>query len=341
MTGKTARHISITLLLLLLCGIQPVRAQHYVGVRGGFGGGTCAFFPKEETGTVWGLYSGGVSWKYYSRERYIGGIEVDALLMQQGFRQYTTFDKLPTDTTTYMDRTVNSVMVPIFWQPHFYFFRRSVRVFINLGVTFSYNIDSHYSWYSKIEGLLESHDYPMKLTRDNRWGYGLCGGGGIGVSLKRFELLVEGRYYFGYGDILRNRNKYEGNPLRSPLNSIQVSAGLYYRLGKGGILAPPSKRVAEKIRRRELERMVADPNYVPASDTLSQPATPDAQTVTPETPDTGSDVQADRKTERRDRKARKQENDNRQPESAAPAQNMENHGNDPTTESSQTDTEGH
>ena len=148
--------LHIVLFLSMACGgMETLHAQHYIGVKGGFGGGTSRFFPKEEMGTVWGLYSGGISWKYYSYERYLGGVEADLLFMQQGYRHYTLLDNLPGDTTTYMEREINSFVLPIFWQPHFYFFQRKVRLYLNLGVTFSYNMNSQYKWYSAEKGLLE------------------------------------------------------------------------------------------------------------------------------------------------------------------------------------------
>ncbi len=338
--------LHIVLFLSMACGgMETLHAQHYIGVKGGFGGGTSRFFPKEEMGTVWGLYSGGISWKYYSYERYLGGVEADLLFMQQGYRHYTLLDNLPGDTTTYMEREINSFVLPIFWQPHFYFFQRKVRLYLNLGVTFSYNMNSQYKWYSAEKGLLESKIYHMELTRDNRWGYGLVGGAGIGMSFGRVEAVVEGRYYFGYSDILKNRNKYESNPLRSPLDNIQISAGIYIRLGKGGILAPPSKRVAEKLRRKELERMMNQP--LPA-DTVSGISLPPTEELPTDRPEAVSDTDnsSDQKNEsgspdseqlsRKERK--KQARTQKKNEST---QTTTNHGNDETTESSPTDTERH
>ena len=39
-----------------------LQAQHYIGVRGGWGGGSVRFQPVRETGIHWGLYSGGLSY---------------------------------------------------------------------------------------------------------------------------------------------------------------------------------------------------------------------------------------------------------------------------------------
>lgn len=224
-----------------------------MGAKVGYGSGSVRLYPKQETGSVWGLYSGGVSWKYYSSEKYVGGVQVDFEFMQRGYKHETPYEGLPDDTTTTFHRKVNSLQLPLIWQPHVYLFNRSTRVFLNLGLVFSYNINSDYQWKSGIEGLIEKGTYNMLLVRDNRWGYGLCGGFGMSFIMDRFEIITEGRYYYGYSDLLKNRNKYQFNPLRSPLDNISISVGMYYRLSSQGILSPKSKRAMEKELKREAE----------------------------------------------------------------------------------------
>ena len=102
--------------------------------------------------------------------------------------------------------------------------------------------------------------YDFKLPRDNRWGYGLAGGGGIAFLIRRFELNFRVRYYFGYSDIVRNRNKYYDNnsdgaenpfwatPLRSPLDNLMISVGLNYRFNKQGFEAWKPRPKKEKNR---------------------------------------------------------------------------------------------
>ncbi len=236
----------IAAILLLFSSLPFAGAQHYVGVRGGYGGGSVRFDPKMDTKMLWNRYSGGVSWKYYSAERYLGGVEIDVEMLQKGYRriEYNKPD------TSYVWRS-NSITMPIMWQPHFYFFKRSLRVFLNAGVTFCYNFDADYEYVSQRSGTYESGEYHYQLNRDNQWGYGIVGGGGAGILVGRFEYFAEARYYFGFSDIYKNPNKYKTNPERSPLDNFNISVGICYRLGKGGILAPPSKRVAEKMRRTQ------------------------------------------------------------------------------------------
>ena len=60
-------------------------------------------------------------------------------------------------------------------------------------------------------------------------------------------MAFEARYYYGYSDILKNKTKYQGNPLRSPLDNINLSMAVYYRLSKEGIRSAPSRNVARKM----------------------------------------------------------------------------------------------
>ena len=57
-------------------------------------------------------------------------------------------------------------------------------------------------------------------------------------------MAFEGRYYFGYSDVLRNGTKYQGNPTHSPLDNINVSMAFYYRLSKEGIRAEAEQRAS-------------------------------------------------------------------------------------------------
>ena len=67
-------------------------------------------------------------------------------------------------------------MLPIVWQPHFYMLRNHVRIYLEAAATFSYNISSTYeNEQARANGSAGwKGDYPFKLARDNRWGYGLA-----------------------------------------------------------------------------------------------------------------------------------------------------------------------
>ncbi len=305
----------IALLAAFALAAVPALGQHYLGVRAGYGSGSIRLYPPVETGSVWGCKNFGVSWKYYSKEKYLGGVEVDLHYIQKGYSEPE-----PGKPDTVFVHRVNTAELPIFWQPHLYVLGRKMRVFLNAGVVFSYNIDASEETFSKTRGVIEPlQPYDMILVRDNRWGFGLCGGFGINYIIGRFEATAEARYNFGYSDLYKNRNVYYPNfYLRSPIDNLYFTVGAYYRLGKGGILAPPSKKLAAKMAAREAERALQPPkpskkSKEPTPDTTGTPAAEPAQTADPAAP-------------------------------AAPIPTPENtpqHGNDTPAQSSPTDTEGH
>ena len=247
---RLKRHIAIlTLALSALCGTPEVRAQHTLGVIAGYGMGTGRFQPKQEMRAVWGLYSGGLTWRYYGSQRVVGAFGLDLEFQQQGF-SYAMNTSQVEDKKDYIyyTRHINSVMLPVVWAPHFYMFRNHVRVYLEAAATFTYNFSSNYeNAQARVSGAADwKGDYEFKSPRDNRWGYGLAGGGGIAFLVGRFELNFRARYYYGLSDIVRNRNRYADNavdgpenpfwatPLRSPLDNNMISVGLNYRFNKQG-----------------------------------------------------------------------------------------------------------
>jgi hypothetical protein len=224
-------------------------AQHYVGAKLGYGAASGRFYPPKETGMFLGNYTGGIAWKYYSDQPVLGGIGAELEYQQRG---YKIFNGNKSATTDYTLRKVNSITMPLIWQPHLYFFNRSLRVFLNAAFTVTYNLGV---WDSVTEvkfsdngsGKMVSSSvttpYKFITARDNRWNYGLFGGFGFGVLFGRCEVFAEARYYYGMGDIIRNYTKYtfQSDFLRSELDNLYINMGFFFRLGKGGIKAPPLK----------------------------------------------------------------------------------------------------
>lgn len=248
--------IHTLLLAALLCLARPAAAQHTVGFTLGTGMGTGRFEPQQETRPTWGILAGGLSWRYYTAQRAVGCVGADLEFLQRAFSMATNASRVddPKDYL-YYTRRIDALMLPIVWQPHAYLARRRVRVFGEAGVTFSCNLASTWEREELVDGRVETvkGDYEFRTVRDNRWGYGLVGGGGAAVLVGRFEIILRARYYFGYSDILRNRNKYSGTidgftatPLRSPLDNLTISVGLSYRFNEEGFEAWKPRRKREK-----------------------------------------------------------------------------------------------
>ncbi len=161
-----------------LFGARPAAAQHTVGFTFGSGMGTGRFEPQQETRPVWGIFTGGLSWRYYTAQRVVGCIGADLEFLQRAFSMATNASRVddPKDYL-YYTRRVNSIVLPIVWQPHAYLARRRLRLYGEAGVTFSYNLSSEWEREYLVDGRVETEkgDYTMRTVRDNRWGYGLVG----------------------------------------------------------------------------------------------------------------------------------------------------------------------
>ncbi len=261
------KRILIILIALLAC-VSTVSGQHFIGVKGGWGFGDVRFYPNYDTRVVGGMLNGGLTWHYYTEnatsivDRYAGGVAVELEFLQRGFR-YESFSK----TDVEYKRTVNSVVLPFMWQPHVYMAQGRLLFFLNAGLTLQYNLSSMESEKDLNTGVVTEKDYEMISVRDNRWGYGLCGGAGFGYNAGRLTFTAEGRYYFGYSDILKRKTLYEDNMfMRSPLDNIMVSFGVSYRMGKSAREQAEQRRMKREARRvaedaameLPVERSVAD-----------------------------------------------------------------------------------
>lgn len=247
---RIRRHIVWALFALAaLFPGEQTSAQHTLGFTAGYGMSTGRFQPQQEMRALWGKYGGGLSWRYYGKQRIVGGFGIDLEFLQTGFSFAMNASQVEDKKDyLYYTRHINTIMMPIVWQPHFYMIHNHVRVYLEAAATFSYNLSSTYeNEQARERGAADWRgDYPFKTPRDNRWGYGLAGGGGIALLIDRIELNFRVRYYFGYADILRNRNRYADGALdgsenpfpqtlfRSPLDNLMISVGVNFRFNKEG-----------------------------------------------------------------------------------------------------------
>ena len=245
-------------LVLSVAWVVESRAQHTVAVTGGSGFATARPYPAQEMKIIWGTYQAGFSWRYYSPQRFIACFGIDFELLQRGF-SFAPYPHLYEDKKDYKyyTRTLNSFIIPIVWQPHFYLFKKHLRVYLEAAPTFSFNFASKFhndeKYSINIDGSVDapiSGKYEFRTERDNRFSFGLRAGLGFDLIFGQVEVGVRGMYDFGYSDILRNRNKYYDNgldsvtkpgenpfyytPLRSPLDNLTISMKVGFRIGKAG-----------------------------------------------------------------------------------------------------------
>lgn len=248
---KRYTRIIITLVatLIALMGTERAAAQHTLTLTGGTGVSTARFYPAEMTKWLWGSETAGISWRYYSdKPRFVGAVGIDLEYLERGFKTgyaYTVeyVNEREVRHYKFYTRNVNSIMMPIVWQPHVYAANNRLRIFIEAAFVLSFNVSSDYSYQ---DDRYPAGKYEWKVPRDNRFGYGLSGGAGFAVLLGQVELGLKAKYNFGYSDILKNRNKYYSNttdgrenpfyytPLRSPMDNINVMLTVGWRFNKRG-----------------------------------------------------------------------------------------------------------
>ena len=112
-----------TLLLFAFAAVawQGAAAQHTLGFTAGYGMANSRLDPKQEMKGMWGSYTAGLTWRYYGQQRFVGGFGIDLEFLQQGF-SFATNASMVEEKKDYLyyTRHINSVVLPIVWQPHFY-----------------------------------------------------------------------------------------------------------------------------------------------------------------------------------------------------------------------------
>lgn len=195
-----------TIMLLCACVMTPAQQRDpnfkrelSLGVKGGVTIPDVAFSPSIKQNT-WIGTTAGVSLRYI--EEKIFGLVVEANFAQRGWDE--TFE---TDPYNYR-RTLNYLEIPFL--AHIYFGSKTFHAFVNLGpqvgILLNDNKSSNFDpsappVFSEQGKIREVYDMPIK----NIFDYGITGGIGVELRLNRHIIALEGRYYFGLGDIYGNR----------------------------------------------------------------------------------------------------------------------------------------
>ncbi len=170
-----------------------------IGIKGGVTIPNMAFSPSIQQNT-WVGATTGIAFRYIEEKLF--GLITELNYSQRGWDEF--FD---TDPYHYR-RTLNYLEIPFL--AHIYFGNKVVHGFANLGPQVGFMLNDSYNSnfdinnlpsFSKLNTIPESYVLPIK----NRFDYGITGGLGIELRLKKHIILLEGRYYFGLGDIFGNR----------------------------------------------------------------------------------------------------------------------------------------
>ncbi len=120
---------------------------------------------------------------------------------------------------------------------HIYFGSDRFKGFINLGPEFGYmigdNITSNFDYknYKEIEGFPAGFRTNEQLAMDiqNKFDYGIAAGIGMELLIKqRHSIMLEGRYYYGLGNIFKATKRDFFGASRGM--SIEITLGYMFRI---------------------------------------------------------------------------------------------------------------
>jgi len=175
------------------------KREMLLGVKAGISIPNMAFSPVIQQNT-WLGYTAGIAMRY--TEEKIFGLIIEANFTQRGWDEFFEYDPYQ------YRRVLNYVEIP--FMTHIYFGSDKFRGFVNLGPqlgimisdTKSANFDTqNLPSFSNPNTIKESYELPIKNNID----YGITGGLGAELRMGKHIFMIEGRYYFGLGDIFGNR----------------------------------------------------------------------------------------------------------------------------------------
>lgn len=202
------KRLSTILLLFILSGAFALMAQVrdpkfkrelLLGVKAGVSIPNIEFSPAVAQ-NAWVGYTTGFSFRY--TEEKLFGLIIEANFTRRGWDE--NFDDDPYNYR----RSLDYLEIPFL--AHIYFGSDKIHGFVNLGPqlgvlineakisNFDVSNPPSFSNYNKVK---EAYDLPIK----NIFDYGITGGLGAELRLNKHIIVLEGRYYFGLGDIFGNR----------------------------------------------------------------------------------------------------------------------------------------
>lgn len=182
--------------------IEEPRNILEIGINGGLNMSKMDIQPKIRQKMLKGINSG-ISIRYTSEKYFkmICGAQIEFNYSQRGWEE--DFDDESGNSYT---RTLNYIEVPLLAHLAFGKEPRGLQFFINLGpqIGFLINEDEEYTGEWDIESRPTGVQPVYGKEVEKKFDYGIVGGAGLELKTKIGNFTLEGRYYYGLGDIFGN-----------------------------------------------------------------------------------------------------------------------------------------
>ena len=231
LSKRALRGFAAFLILSLVTGLAASAQTHYkphisVGIKGGMTLSEMSFSPSVKQ--KWNDGTAGALTFRYTEEKLFG------LIAELGWTQRGWAENFEESPCTY-SRSLTYLKLPM--MTHIYFGSTRFKCFVNLGPEFSYllsdKITANFDYHDPMnaEGFPDKARMTEQLTTPvkNKFDYGIVGGLGIEFYISpRNSLTLEGRYYFGLGNIFPAAKADTFSASRN--TSIEISLGYNFRL---------------------------------------------------------------------------------------------------------------
>lgn len=230
------RPLFLTIILTALCTFSAYtqkkdafKNELYLGVGGGAMSTSIDFMPTVQQSSMIGAH-GGISARYVT-EKHLG-LTAELNYAQRGWTE--VFDNEPDFS---YDRTLNYLEIP--FMTHVYF-GQNFRFFINAGPQISILLNDHPNMSQALSDDLAERQAADPNARIGyqyspfselkRVDYGLIGGAGIELQTGIGLFDLEGRYYFGLGDVFESRRSENAYFSRSAHRLIEARLTYYIKV---------------------------------------------------------------------------------------------------------------
>jgi hypothetical protein len=201
--------MSFFAIMPMMAQLGEVRNNLAIGINGGLNMSQVEFSPSikqtNKNGMVLGVTGRYMSEKYFNM---LCGIQVELNYSQRGWNE-----KIEDGSENTYSRTMNYLEVPLL--AHLAFGKDAidsgVQFFLNLGPQFAFflsekeNMSDNWDPSYRPNGVVQQYG---KMV-ENKFDYGIVGGGGLELSTKVGHFLLEGRYYLGLSDFYKSTKKDE------------------------------------------------------------------------------------------------------------------------------------
>ena len=226
----------ILILLISTFGISNLSAQKevfnnelYIGIGAGANASRVDFVPSIPQELKFD-YHAGISAKYIT-QKHLG------LLLEANYSRRGWLEEFDEDSDFSYSRTLNYLEIPI--MTHVYFGEKT-RFIINLGPQISFLINDKQEMSSALAADLEAQretdpNAPIGVQYGpigdlKRLDYGLVGGVGVELQTGIGAFNIEGRYYFGLGDVFESRRSRNAHFGRSAHRIIEAKLTYFIQI---------------------------------------------------------------------------------------------------------------